>query len=337
MTIDDSPLDANEIYDSIYYAWNLGIPYERNDHWLNFFGEVADRLVADLAPKTVLDVGCAFGFLVEALIDRHVDARGIDISEYAISQVGGSAVGHCEVGSALDPFSGRYDLVTTVEMIEHLDADAGRKALENMASVTDRILLSTTPFDYAEASHVNVQPAEYWADLMASVGFYRDLSYDAGYLTDWATLYVRREPTSRELVIDYERAETRLRIERNELRREVLRLDSVMGELRREVEANREEEFQELHAEFDKERAQLKEQIWTARDAASIAEAERGTALTTVRLLQERVAEAGSYGSQAVAADANAAIERLAAIEQSTTWRLMWKLLTPYRWLQGRR
>jgi hypothetical protein len=95
---------TDQLYTASYYASNLGIPYERNEHWLRFFGTVGDRIVSSLAPSTALDVGCAFGFLVEALRDRGVDATGTDISEYAISQVGGSAVGHCRVESALEPY-----------------------------------------------------------------------------------------------------------------------------------------------------------------------------------------------------------------------------------------
>ncbi|MBU1173205.1 MAG: class I SAM-dependent methyltransferase, partial [Proteobacteria bacterium] len=34
----------------------------------------------------MLDVGCAYGFLCAALQDVGVDARGIDISEYSVSQ-----------------------------------------------------------------------------------------------------------------------------------------------------------------------------------------------------------------------------------------------------------
>lgn len=73
--------DASQLYDAYYYAHGCGtLPYERNAGWLQFFGSVADHIVRDIQPRTVLDAGCAIGLLVEVLRDRGVDAHGIDIS-----------------------------------------------------------------------------------------------------------------------------------------------------------------------------------------------------------------------------------------------------------------
>src|ERR1700675_4264980 len=72
--------------------------YERSEHWMRFFGTIADHIVKDIGPRTVLDAGCAMGFLVEALRDRGVDAFGIDISEYAISQVRSDIKPYCRQG-----------------------------------------------------------------------------------------------------------------------------------------------------------------------------------------------------------------------------------------------
>src|SRR5689334_22980048 len=83
--VEDEAVQYGEAYFQNY--WGGGGPYERNERWLGFFAEVADGIVRDLAPKTVLDAGCAMGFLVEALRQRGVEASGIDVSEYAISKV----------------------------------------------------------------------------------------------------------------------------------------------------------------------------------------------------------------------------------------------------------
>ena len=75
-------------YTKDYYHNGCGpIPYEQREYWTGFFGTIADKLIAQHHPKTVLDAGCAMGYLVEALRDRGVEAYGIDISEYALSQV----------------------------------------------------------------------------------------------------------------------------------------------------------------------------------------------------------------------------------------------------------
>jgi 2-polyprenyl-3-methyl-5-hydroxy-6-metoxy-1,4-benzoquinol methylase len=68
-------------YDATYYRVGCGVPYERNEHWLTFFGKIADAIVREINPGSVLDAGCAMGFLVEALRQRGVEAYGVDISD----------------------------------------------------------------------------------------------------------------------------------------------------------------------------------------------------------------------------------------------------------------
>ena len=90
----------SELYNFEYYHNCCGpIPYEDPEHWVEFFGMIADRIVCDLHPKTVLDAGCAMGYLVAALRDRGVEAYGIDISEYAISRAREDIRPYCVVGS----------------------------------------------------------------------------------------------------------------------------------------------------------------------------------------------------------------------------------------------
>ena len=62
--------DYSKAFDAYYYAHDCGLPYERNEHWLNFFGWIAERITRDINPKTVLDAGCAMGSLVEGLRAR---------------------------------------------------------------------------------------------------------------------------------------------------------------------------------------------------------------------------------------------------------------------------
>ena len=142
--------DSNSLYDRAYYESHCGIPYQRDDHWLGFFAGIADAIVETIHPASVLDAGCAMGFLVEALRDRGVEAEGVDISEYAISLVREDMRGFTRVGSITDPLPHHYDLIVTIEVLEHLDEATGREALANLARHSDDILFSSSPDDLEE-------------------------------------------------------------------------------------------------------------------------------------------------------------------------------------------
>lgn len=223
--VETPPSDAGAIeYGPSYFLnyWGGGGPYERNERWLGFFGDIADGIVRDLHPTSVLDVGCAMGFLVEALRDRGVEAWGIDVSEYAISQVHESGRDYCSVASLTEPLSRRYDLTTCIEVLEHIPPAETGKAIANLCKATDLVLLSTTPQDYGEPTHLNVQPPEAWSAAFAREGFLRDLERDFSYLSPWAALYVRREEPAAETVRRYDRAWWRLGKEVSELRSSLL-------------------------------------------------------------------------------------------------------------------
>ena len=106
-------IDPSTLYGPEYYASHCRqIPYARTDHWLRFFGVVADTLVRSFAPRRVFDAGCAIGLLVETLWDRGVEAHGRDISAWAINQIRADVRHWCDVGSIANPVGGEYDLVT---------------------------------------------------------------------------------------------------------------------------------------------------------------------------------------------------------------------------------
>lgn len=210
-------------FDAYYYAHSCGRPYARDAEWLRFFATIADHIKADISPARVLDAGCAMGLLVEALVERGMDAHGIDISDYAIGQAPAAIADRVRVGSLTTPLDGRYDLIVCIEVLEHMPADEARVALANLCAHSDDIIFSSSPTDFAETTHVNVQPPEAWAEAFARHGLLRDLDYDASYITPWAARYRRRSEPIPRIVREYERTTARLMIERNELRQQALK------------------------------------------------------------------------------------------------------------------
>jgi methyltransferase family protein len=206
-------------FDAYYFRHCCGQPYERNDTWLNFFGGIADVIVRMIAPRTVLDAGCAMGFLVEGLRQRGVEAWGLDVSEYAIDRVIPDIRPYCSVGSVTLPLNRKYDLIVCIEVLEHLTAREGVQAIENFCDHSEDVLFSSTPLDYKEATHFNVQPPEYWAELFAHQRFFRDVDFDASFITDWAMRFrLVRDPFTR-VVREYERKFWQLHKENVDLRR----------------------------------------------------------------------------------------------------------------------
>ena len=183
-------------YDAEYYHAGFGpTPYEHSEYWLGFFGSVADALIKYLNPRTAFDAGCAMGFLVEALRDRGVEAWGADISDFAIQNVREDIRPYCRVASITKPIEGRYDLVACIEVLEHLTPDEASRAIANMAAATDVILLSSTPSDFSEPTHINVRPPIDWLQQFAAAGFSPDLAFDTSVVSAHALLLRKTAPS----------------------------------------------------------------------------------------------------------------------------------------------
>ena len=195
MAIERSESVARAPYGPEYYASHCGpIPYDRShDQWERFFGKIADDLIRLFRPIRVFDAGCAHGFLVEALWDRGVEAWGRDISKFAISQVRPDVRRYCSVGSLTEKIEGHYDLVVCIEVLEHMSEAEVVQAVANITAVTDRIVFSSSPTDFDEPTHVNVNPAIYWLRLFAARGFAPLPTVTVPSITPYALVFERSE------------------------------------------------------------------------------------------------------------------------------------------------
>ena len=192
-----------ELYGAQYYASHCGpFPYERSAHWLEFFAKTADELIRAIRPTRMFDAGCALGFLVEAFWDRGVEAYGRDISNFAISSVRPDPRPYCEVGSIADPLPDHYDLVTCIEVLEHMPETSALHAIRSMTAATTRIFFSSSPDDFDEPTHINVRPVIYWLRRFAEAGFAPVPGFDGSFLCHHAMLLERRDgPIDEQLLL----------------------------------------------------------------------------------------------------------------------------------------
>src|SRR4051812_21777270 len=229
---------SGSVFNAEYYKHGFGgIPYERNAHWLEFFAGIARQMVRSLRPKDVLDAGCAWGLLVEAFWDLGVEAHGIDVSEYAIARVRPDMRTYCRVGSIAEPFERRYDLITCIEVVEHMPPDEADLAIANMCRSADRVFFSSTPRDFDEPTHVNVRPVMGWVQLFGKHGFVPDIAYDAGFVAPHAFLLRRSAEALSDDVLSVFHDRIQCRVELTQRLQEIFKAADDIRDLRAASEA----------------------------------------------------------------------------------------------------
>jgi O-antigen biosynthesis protein len=197
--IDLARSDPAKLYDAAYYQHGCTVDgsaaYGRHQPWLTFYNKVAKKIVQKYRPKTAVDIGCAFGMVVEALVDRGVDAYGFDISPYAISQGREDIQPRLKVHSILDmiPLKNgqKYDIALCIEVLEHLPPEYANRAVEVLCAASDRVIFSSSPDDFDEPTHFNVLPTLEWIKLFEAYGFKPAFRRKAKYIARHAVVMQR--------------------------------------------------------------------------------------------------------------------------------------------------
>lgn len=352
----DGRTEAGDYSAAYYLGSHLGPPYSYEEpHWQQFFGQVADAIVATFEPATVYDAGCAIGLLVRALVERGVDARGGDISEFAVSGAPAGLRERLEIKDLTEPLDGRFDLVTCIEVLEHMSPADAQVAIGNLCAASDVVLLSSTPEDFREATHVNVRPPASWAADFARHGFFRRSDVDASFLSPWAVVFSREKVTAVEVVHRYETVLTPVWREAQEKRQALLEAQRELDRLRSLPDSEREAsqaEMARVQAERDAavasrdravaDRDRLQDELVRLRGGGELNEQLLRLALVDELMgVKAELAQARMRADHAVA-DATVESKRyqrelettLAALNEtrnSVTWRLGRAALAPVR------
>jgi hypothetical protein len=120
--------------------------------------DVAAYLLWRFMPFTTsLDLGCAKGYVVDALLELGYDSYGCDVSEWAISESPPATRGRLSALNLEKRFprsvrKRRYSLITAFEVLEHLHPDEAPGALARLRSICNGYLVATIPSLGANAS-----------------------------------------------------------------------------------------------------------------------------------------------------------------------------------------
>jgi len=129
------------------------------------------ELILSRKPSSVLDVGCAYGYIVKRLRERDIDAYGIDISNYAISHAPEEAKPYLQVASAHEiPYPDkRFDLIFCASVLEHIPENLTDTVIAEFQRVADRAILGIAyrdPYslldEHSDITHVNIKDEIWW-------------------------------------------------------------------------------------------------------------------------------------------------------------------------------
>jgi len=134
---------------------------------------VVPRLLELASPHSVLDVGCGRGSWLAAFRARGVDdVLGVDGAWVTpeSADIPPQALLHHDLTTPLD-LGRRFDLVLSLEVAEHLPAEAASTVTRSIARHGDLVAFSAAVPGQGGTHHVNEQWPSYWVGRFADLGF----------------------------------------------------------------------------------------------------------------------------------------------------------------------
>lgn len=180
-----------------------GLGYQDSTMWEDIAHCVKEITGYDRAARkdvsggmSLIDWGCAKGYLVKHLRRRGYEAWGLDVSEYAISNGAEEVKDHLRVFDMTDHRfgtqweSGYFDVATcfeTMEHIPHVRAENGEfktgiaiKHMYDNLKPGGRLVMTICTEDQpgwdSDPTHVTIRSHDFWRVLFESYGFVYDAS-----------------------------------------------------------------------------------------------------------------------------------------------------------------
>ena len=157
-------IDLRTMYKGRYFARRDSLAW-RAEPLCNAVCEV-------LNPKSVIDAGCAVGDLIKEFDNRNILCYGIEgtdnVVPYLMVEEAKVFIKDLRVPLNLGL---SLDLAICFEVAEHIDAECADQFVDNLCSLSKRILMSAAPPGQGGHGHVNCQPYDYWIYKFVNRGY----------------------------------------------------------------------------------------------------------------------------------------------------------------------
>lgn len=181
--------DLDKLYPESFYAKRA---------WLKGRSRDIVRVSIELFdPKDTIDLGCGAGDLTKEFLAKDIDAYGLEGTDNFRRELlcpqGRAFVADLrkpintlltDTGDQIKPR--KYDLLTCLEVGEHIETERIEQFIKNLAIFSDRWLMSINP--NPGKYHYTVKPFHWWAgkiESIANVRYREDVTYEFRKRLDW--------------------------------------------------------------------------------------------------------------------------------------------------------
>ena len=154
----------------------------------------ASSIINNIKFDTVLDYGCAKGFMVHALRLLGKEAYGVDVSEYAVENCHPKVKEYLQVIETTEQLSGGWDLIIAKDVLEHIPKEEIPSVLTALRRRCKTIFVAVPLGDgkryrireyEMDVTQVVREPEDWWLTAIVDAGFkIKYFDYEFGHLKE---------------------------------------------------------------------------------------------------------------------------------------------------------
>lgn len=162
MTSQDTVLEQEHFGKKYFSSGNYSNYKEYALYWTPRAAEKIAKCLHNTASKKVLDIGPAFGYLISTLRNRyHIDARGLEFSQYARRHALKDAKPYIIQGSISNTAAFKqdtYGLIVCFDVLPYIPRNQVEKAIKNIVSWTSDYVFFSTVYKRSRYASQKINP-----------------------------------------------------------------------------------------------------------------------------------------------------------------------------------
>jgi SAM-dependent methyltransferase len=174
-------LPHNWVYDESYYIEAVETTAGASSH------VIVNTILRDIKPRSVVDIGCGTGVMLEVFRDNGCKIFGLERSSAALSICRSRKldVKEFDLEDSKLQVDGTFDLVLSMEVAEHLPQKVDENYVRLLTELAPTVVFTAAPPGQGGTDHINEQPPEYWEAKFERYGFIKNQLLTRKWQKEW--------------------------------------------------------------------------------------------------------------------------------------------------------
>src|SRR5262245_37227056 len=175
------PIEHDAIYEDTYFAFVEKTTTASVE-------VICESIMTDLAPRTVVDLGCGTGVLIDRLRRRGVTVKGLEYAAAALAYCHRRGVDVDRFNIEADELPARFkgaDVAVSMEVGQQLDPAASSRYVDLLCNIAGTVVFSSATPGQGDKAPRNEQPHAFWIGEFAARGYAVDELLSSAWREEW--------------------------------------------------------------------------------------------------------------------------------------------------------